>query len=67
MSRTKLIEMARESLAHALAGTIEQTEAIHLEPARHYFDEARWRREMDRIFKRVPLMLAMTAEIPDPG
>ena len=67
MSRTHLIEMARESLAHARAGTIEQTEAIHLEPARHYFDEERWRQEMDRIFKRVPLMLATTPEIPNPG
>ncbi len=59
--------MARQSLAHAQAGTIDQTEAIHKEPAHHYFDEARWRLEMERIFKRVPLMLAMTAELPNPG
>ena len=67
MSRTQLIEMARHSLAHAQAGTIDQTEAIHREPAHHYFDQERWRQEMDRVFKRVPLMLAMTAELPNPG
>ena len=67
MSRTQLIEMARHNLAHVQAGTIERAEAIHREPARHYFDEERWRLEMDRVFKRVPLMLAMTAEIPNPG
>ena len=33
MSRTQLIEMARHNLAHAQAGTIEQAEAIHREPA----------------------------------
>ncbi len=67
MSRTQLIEMARHNLTHAQAGTIEQTEQIHLEPAHHYFDEQRWRKEMRQVFKRVPLMLAMTAEIPDAG
>ena len=67
MSRTKLIEMARHNLAHAQAGTIEQAQAIHKEPARHYFDQERWRLEMERVFKRVPLMLAMTAELPNPG
>lgn len=67
MSRTQLIEMARHNLAHAKAGTIEQAEAIHKEPARHYFDQERWRLEMDKVFKRVPLMLAMTAELPNPG
>ncbi len=67
MSRTKLIEMARQSLAHAQAGTIEQAEAIHREPAHHYCDKERWRLEMDLVFKRVPLMLAMTAELPNPG
>ena len=67
MSRTKLIEMARHSLAHARAGTIDQAQAIHKEPARHYFDRERWRLEMERVFKRVPLMLATTAELPNPG
>ncbi len=67
MSRAQLIEMARHNLAHVRAGTIEKTEAIHREPARHYFDEERWHLEMDRVFKRLPLMLAMTAELPNPG
>ena len=67
MSRDQLIEMARHNLAHVHAGTIEQTDEICKIPARHYFDEARWRQEMDKVFKRLPLMLAMTAEISNPG
>jgi len=67
VSRTQLIEMAKHNLAHVQAGTIEQTDDICRVPARHYFEEKRWRLEMERVFKRVPLMLAMTAELPNPG
>ncbi len=67
MSYEQLIAMAKHNLAHVRAGTIEQADEIRQVPARHYFDEARWRLEMERIFKRVPLMLAMTAELPNPG
>jgi len=67
VSRAQLIEMAKHNLSHANAGTIEQTDAILKVPASNYTDEARWHLEMDRVFKRVPLMLAMTAEMPNPG
>ena len=66
MSRAQLIEMAKHNLGHANAGTIEQTDAILKVSASNYTDEARWHLEMDRVFKRVPLMLAMTAEMPNP-
>ena len=34
-------------------------------PADHYVDEERWQQEVDLIFKRLPLMLATTAELPN--
>ncbi len=67
MSRAQLIEMAKHNLGHAKAGTIEQTKEIIRVPASNYYDLERWQLEMDRVFKRVPLMLAMTAEIPNTG
>ncbi len=67
MSRAQLIEMAEHNLKHARTGTVEQAEAILKVPADHYHDEGRWRLEMERVFKRMPLMLAASAEIPDPG
>ena len=67
MSHAQLIEMARHSLKWAKTGTIEQADAILKVPARHYFDEGRWRLEIDLVFKRLPLMLAASAEIPNPG
>ncbi len=36
-------------------------------PAQHYYDPHRWRLEMDRVFKRMPLMLALSIELPKPG
>jgi nitrite reductase/ring-hydroxylating ferredoxin subunit len=67
MSKAQLIEMARHSLAHAKAGTIEQAAEVFKVPADHYVDEARWQDEMNLVFKRMPLMLAMTAELREMG
>jgi len=65
--RTRLVEITREIIAHGKAGTIPQTEGVYRVPAAHYSDENRWRLEMDRVFKRLPLMLALTAELPNVG
>ncbi|MDH3643058.1 MAG: aromatic ring-hydroxylating dioxygenase subunit alpha [Gammaproteobacteria bacterium] len=67
MSRAQLVEMARHNMAHAKAGTIEQEAGIFEVPVDNYFDEERWQLEMDRIFKRMPLMVALTDEIRNPG
>src|SRR4051812_7215510 len=48
-------------------GRTFQTERITTIPAAHYLDPQRWQREMELIFKRVPLMLALSAELPEPG
>ena len=36
-------------------------------PTQSYTDADQWKAEMELIFKRVPLMLAFTAELPNPG
>ena len=53
--------------AHAKAGTIAQAPGVYKVPASAYTDEARFKREIDLIFKRMPLMLAPSAELPNPG
>ena len=65
MSREKLVAMAERTIAHNKAGTVHLTEAVTTIPASNYFDPERWQREVDMIFKRVPLLLAMTAEIKE--
>lgn len=67
MPRTQLIDMARDSLAHARAGTIAQASEIFRVPASNYYDRGHWKLELDRVFARMPLMLATSAEIPNPG
>ncbi len=66
MSREKLIVMAQRTMAHNKAGTADLTEGVTSIPAANYFDPDRWRRDVDLLFKRVPLLIATSAEIPEP-
>ena len=62
MSKARLIEMAREGIKHAKAGTIEQTAEILKVPASHYYEKERWQQEVKQVFRRLPLMLALTGK-----
>ncbi len=66
-ARGELVAMTRRNLAHVHAGTIDQEPEVHRVPATNYYDPDRWRLEVDRIFKRLPLMLAFSAELATPG
>ncbi len=67
MSRAQLIRMAQDNIAHAKAGTIDQTPDVQRVPASNYYDPQRWRLEMERVFRRMPLMLALSVELPNAG
>ena len=67
MSRELLIKMAKNNIAHGNAGTIPQTNDIFKVPAGNYFERERWQQEMKQVFRRMPLMLATTAELKQPG
>ena len=67
MNRKELIQMARRNLEHVKAGTVDQAPDVHRVPAAHYVDADRWQQEIDRIFRRVPLVLGFTAELRDVG
>jgi len=47
--------------------TTFQTDKILSVPTRAYTDPDQWHAEVELIFKRVPLMLALTCEMPKPG
>lgn len=66
-ARAVLIDMARDNMAHVSAGTIEQAPDIVRVPGAAYIDPERWQQEVDLIFKRLPLMLAMSCELASPG
>jgi carnitine monooxygenase subunit len=66
-SRARLIEMARHNMSVVKSGSIDRAPAVMRVPGQHYYDPDRWRLEMDRVFRRVPLMLAMSCELKAPG
>lgn len=67
MSHEQLIEMTRSLVAHGDAGTMELADEVVRIPASTYTDDALFEREKQRIFRRLPLMVAPSCEIPAPG
>jgi phenylpropionate dioxygenase-like ring-hydroxylating dioxygenase large terminal subunit len=59
--------MARHNLAHTRAGTLPQAPGVLRVPAAHYVDPARFEAERARIWRRLPLVLALSAELRGPG
>jgi phenylpropionate dioxygenase-like ring-hydroxylating dioxygenase large terminal subunit len=67
MSRERIYGVAETLLGYFEHGKTYQADRIMTVPARSYTDPTQWRSEIDLIFKRVPLMLALTCELPNPG
>lgn len=67
MSREKLLEMTRSLVEHGKADTMELVDEVVAIPASNYTDEDRFEQEKERIFKRLPLMVAPSCELPEPG
>jgi phenylpropionate dioxygenase-like ring-hydroxylating dioxygenase large terminal subunit len=63
LDRGVTMAMAKRMLAFYEAGTTERAAEHYRVPVANYIDAARWEREMDRIFRRVPLPLALTCEL----
>ena len=59
---------AAERMLHFVeTRTTDQASDIMRVPVADYLDEGRFNREIERIFKRLPLMLALTIELPKPN
>lgn len=59
--------MARHNLAHVKAGTLALAAEVARVPAAHYVDPGRFQQELGKIWRRLPLVLAFSAELPRPG
>ena len=64
MVRAELINIAKHVIAHGKAGTMEQADDVMKLPASVYYDEQRFELELERIFRRVPLILGPSCELP---
>lgn len=63
----EIARMARNSIRHAAAATTEAAEAIMPVSASTFSDPAYHHRELNGVFRRLPLMLAPSCELPRPG
>jgi len=66
-NRADLMDLARRALAHEQNRTTDQANGIMHMPVSAYTDEARYTAERDRIFKTLPLAMALSLELPEPG
>ena len=60
------MSIARRNLAHLAAGTQDQAEGVVEVPVANYVDHDRWTTEMERVFARLPLIVAASAELREP-
>ncbi len=67
LDRDATVGLAKRMLALYEAGTTDQADEVYRVPAANYVDARRWKLEMDRIFRRVPLPLALTCELREPN
>ena len=67
LDRSELAAMVKAGMVHAKAHTIAKAPGVLKLPAKNYYDPAVFDAEMTRVFRRLPLLLAVTAEMPAPG
>lgn len=60
-------DIAEKLLEYVDSNTTDQADDVYRVPVANYLDPDRWQREIDTIFKRLPLMLALTIELPAPN
>ena len=67
MAQDNLISMTRSLVAHGMAGTMELADDVVRIPAASYTDPDLFELEKKQIFRRLPLMVAPSCELPEPG
>ncbi len=59
--------LARRALTHLQAGTTDQANDILQLPVAMYTDPQRYSREVQRVFRELPIAVALSLELPEPG
>lgn len=67
MSATPITAVALRLLANVEQDHGDLTTDVMRLPVARYRDVAQWRREIDEIYHRVPLVMALSVDIPRPG
>ncbi|MCP5181230.1 MAG: aromatic ring-hydroxylating dioxygenase subunit alpha [Pseudomonadales bacterium] len=62
-----MLALARRALHHQQAGTTDQAAAVLELPVAMYTDPTRYRHEIQRVFRELPMGVALSLELPGPG
>lgn len=65
--KQEMMSLARRALRHLQNSSTDQADDTMSLPVQAYIDPERYEREVELIFKRLPLALAMSLEVPEPG
>lgn len=65
--RRRIGDVAETLLEYCESNTTFQAKSVATIPAKSYTDPILWRAELDVVFRRLPMMLALTCELPKPG
>ncbi len=63
----ELLGVLRRLQANVASGLPDQTDQPMKVPASSYRDVLQWQREMDEIFLKAPLLVALSCDVPEPG
>lgn len=66
-TRDEMVDVARRALRHARGVTTDLAEGTLEIPTSDYQDDSLWRLENERLFRSVPLAVALTAELRESG
>lgn len=61
------VTLATRALAHLQAGSTDQAADVMRVPVAHYTDEQRYAHEVEAVFRRLPVSLALSLELPESG
>jgi len=64
---THQVELASRLLDYAQNGSTALATAVLEAPVGRYLDEALWNDEVEHLFKRLPIVAALSCELPKPG
>jgi len=64
---SELLALTRRALAHYRNRTTDQADDIMSMAVSAYTDPERYEREVDRVFRQLPLAMALSLELPEPG
>jgi phenylpropionate dioxygenase-like ring-hydroxylating dioxygenase large terminal subunit len=67
VKRDTQVDLMRRVFAHLRAGTTDIADDVHRQPTSAYCSPERLARESETLFRRFPLLVGMSCQIPKPG